>query len=84
MARGLSRQGGIKFKIEKVNIISYAIKKEQETEVQAAFKKTLVVRSKGAEAKELADMYFFETLVRVHRAGEGAPYTGLKPGGTEV
>jgi hypothetical protein len=25
MARGLSRQGGIKFKIEKVNIISYAI-----------------------------------------------------------
>ena len=26
-------------------------------------------------------MYFFETLVRIHRAGEGAPYTGLKPGG---
>ena len=25
-------------------------------------------------------MYFFETLVRIHRAGEGAPYTGLKPG----
>ena len=23
-------------------------------------------------------MYFFETLVRIHRAGEGAPYTGLK------
>ena len=28
----------------------------------------------------MADMYFFETLVRIHRAGEGAPYTGLKPG----
>jgi len=28
--------------------------------------------------QELADMYFFETLVRIHRAGEGAPYTGLK------
>jgi hypothetical protein len=26
-------------------------------------------------------MYFFETLVRIHRAGEGAPYTGLKPAG---
>jgi hypothetical protein len=25
-------------------------------------------------------MYFFETLVRIHRAGEGATYTGLKPG----
>jgi len=39
------------------------------------------VRRKGPEAKELADRYFFETLVRVHRAGEGAPYTGLKPAG---
>jgi hypothetical protein len=31
----------------------------------------------------LADLFFFETLVRVHRAGEGAPYTGLKPAGVE-
>ena len=45
-----------------------------------AFKKTLAVRAKGNEARELADMYFFETLVRTHREGEGAPYTGLKPG----
>jgi hypothetical protein len=29
----------------------------------------------------MADLWFFETLVRVHRAGEGAPYTGLKPAG---
>ena len=35
-------------------------------------------RTKGAEAKELADKYFLETLVRLHREGEGAPYTGLK------
>jgi hypothetical protein len=26
----------------------------------------------------------FEALVRVHRAGEGAPYTGLEPAGTAV
>ncbi|MCL5024354.1 MAG: DUF6448 family protein [Nitrospirae bacterium] len=58
------------------------VKKENESEISELFKKTLVVRSKGAEAKELADMYFFETLVRIHRAGEGAPYTGLKPAGT--
>lgn len=45
-----------------------------------AFNKTIAVRAKSSEAKELADMYFFETLVRIHRAGEGAPYTGLKPG----
>ena len=34
--------------------------------------------------KELADTYFFETLVRLHRAGEGEPYTGLKPAGTPI
>jgi len=53
------------------------VKKEYESEIRTAFEKTLVVRSKGLEASELADMYFFETLVRLHRAGEGAPYTGL-------
>lgn len=54
------------------------VKKDNEGEIRAAFKKTLNVRSKGPEARELADMYFFETLVRIHRAGEGASYTGLK------
>lgn len=54
------------------------VKKEDEEQVKAAFKKTMSVRSKGPEAKELADNYFFETIVRIHRAGEGAPYTGLK------
>jgi hypothetical protein len=56
------------------------VKADDEKEIRVAFQKTLAVRAKGAEAKELADMYFFETLVRIHRAGEGAPYTGLKPG----
>ena len=56
------------------------VREKDEKEIQDAFEKTLAVRTKGSEAKELADMYFFETLVRIHRAGEGAPYTGLKPG----
>lgn len=56
------------------------VRSEEEKQIQAAFQKTLAVRAKGSEAKELADMYFFETLVRIHREGEGAPYTGLKPG----
>ena len=55
------------------------VRQEEEKQIQAAFQKTLAVRAKGSEAKELADMYFFETLVRIHREGEGAPYTGLKP-----
>lgn len=57
------------------------VRTADEKELNTAFKKTLAVRAKGDEARELADMYFFETLVRIHRAGEGAPYTGLKPGG---
>lgn len=57
------------------------VKKEDEAEIKNLFQKTIIVRSKGKEAQELADRYFFETLVRIHRAGEGEPYTGLKPSG---
>ena len=59
------------------------VKKEQEGEIREAFQKTMAVRTKGPEVKELADMYFFETLVRIHRASEGAPYTGLTKGPAE-
>lgn len=54
------------------------IRKADEPEIKAAFAKAVAVRAKGAEARELADQYFLETLVRIHRAGEGAPFTGLK------
>lgn len=57
------------------------VKKDAETEVRSAFQTALAERAKSAEAKEKADMKFFETLVRVHRAGEGASFTGLKPAG---
>lgn len=57
---------------------------QNEQEVRAAFDKALVVREKGREARELADRFFFETLVRVHRASEGAAFTGLKPADTPV
>ncbi len=60
------------------------VKPDGEAEVKAAFAKTLAVRTKCAEARELADQFFFETLVRVHRAGEGEPFTGLKTAGTEL
>jgi hypothetical protein len=55
-----------------------------EGEIKAAFHKTMAVRGKGKEAKDLADRFFFETLVRVHRAGEGAPYTGLRDSAAEA
>lgn len=52
---------------------------DDEQMIRTAFQKTLDVRKLGVQARDLADMYFFETLVRIHRAGESAPYTGLKP-----
>jgi hypothetical protein len=58
------------------------VSKEGEDEVREAFAIALKVRSLGEDARKLADTHFFETLVRVHRAGEGVPFTGLKPAGT--
>lgn len=65
-----------------VTIVLKWIKKEHENEITSLFKKTVALRKTSPEAKEIADRLFFETLVRIHRAGEGAPFTGLKE--TEV
>lgn len=54
---------------------------DREAEVKEAFGRALQVRQLGAGAQALADTWFFETVVRVHRAGEGAPFDGLKPAG---
>lgn len=67
-----------------VNLVLIWVQKKDEAEIRKSFQKTLAVRKMNPEAKELADTYFFETLVRIHRAGEGAPYTGLKPTGRDL
>ncbi len=56
------------------------LRPSDENVIRDAFEMARAVRAKGGKAKELADMYFFEPLVRIHREGEGALYTGLKPG----
>jgi hypothetical protein len=64
-----------------VDLVLVWVQKDDEAEVLGHFQKTLAVRKLSPQARDLADMYFFETLVRLHRAGEGAGYTGLKPAG---
>lgn len=64
-----------------VKIVLPFVKKDGEEEVTRAFEIAEKARGYGGAAREVADLYFFETAVRVHRAGEGAPYTGLKPAG---
>jgi len=64
-----------------VNLVLVWVQKKDEAEIRKQFDKTVAVRKVNALAKDLVDMYFFETLVRIHRAGEGAGYTGLKAAG---
>lgn len=64
-----------------INYVLIWVKAEDETEIKEMFSNVNKVRSLGPEAKELADMYFFETVVRVHRMGEREPYTGIKTAG---
>jgi hypothetical protein len=65
-----------------VNLVLVWVRKSDEAEIRSAFQRASNVRKAGGEARQLADTAFYETLVRVHRAGEGAPYDGLKPAGT--
>jgi hypothetical protein len=56
---------------------------EAEAEIARTFERSVIARTQGAEARAVADRHFMETVVRLHRAGEHAPYTGLQPAGTD-
>ncbi len=56
-----------------VNLVLVWVQKKDEGEIRKAFDQ--------ARKKEIEPRKFYETLVRVHRAGEGAPFEGLKPAG---
>jgi len=67
--------------------INYALKwipADGEAELRDVFEKALKVRTLGAEAAELADRLFLETMVRIHRMGEGVGFTGIQPVGTQI
>lgn len=65
-----------------VNLVLKWVTKEQEKEIITLFQKTYELRNGDKEVYEIVEKHFFETLVRLHRETEGAPYTGLKPAGT--
>jgi hypothetical protein len=67
--------------------LAYALKwitPEGEPELREVFERALAARKLGPAAQEVADRWFLENLVRIHRAGEGAPFTGLQPAGVPV
>jgi hypothetical protein len=57
------------------------VKKDNEKEIKEAFNKTVAEITENPKGKEAAEMKFFSSLVRIHRAGEGASFEGLKPAG---
>ncbi len=67
-----------------INYILKWVSPESEQELSQVFELTMKVRGLNAESAELADRYLFDNLVRIHRAGEGVPFTGVKPSGTPV
>jgi len=67
------------FALGKADPVLKWVRPESETEIRKAFDLASKVRAMGTEGAELAEAFFFETLVRIHRAGEGAPFEGLKP-----
>ncbi|EYR63668.1 hypothetical protein N866_19000 [Actinotalea ferrariae CF5-4] len=67
-----------------VNLLLPYVHADGEDEVREVFALVRTVRHEGTTAREVADRLLFETVVRVHRAGEGAPFTGLKPAGLDV
>jgi hypothetical protein len=67
-----------------VDVVLPYVPPEGEGEVRDAFGLVLAARDEGPTARRVADRSFFETVVRIHRAGEGAPFTGVKPAGLPV
>ena len=55
------------------------VRPQDEDEIRRAFGLTMAARAAGSASRTVADRYLFETLVRIHRAGEGEAFTGLKP-----
>jgi len=69
---------------DNVNYVLPWVRAEDEHQIRRAFGHAMAVRKLGPHARDLADTHFFETLVRAHRASEGAPYTGLRAAGADL
>ncbi|HLS12873.1 MAG TPA: DUF6448 family protein, partial [Flavobacteriaceae bacterium] len=65
-----------------VELVLKWIDSHQEQEVIALFNKTYNLKDGDIEVYTIVEKHFLETLVRLHRETEGAPFTGLKPAGS--
>ncbi len=70
------------FDENKVELVLKWVEEEHEAEIKSLFAKTHALKNEDAEIYQIVEKHFLETLVRLHREGEGASYTGLKPAGS--
>ena len=66
-----------------INLVLPYAPASAEAELKATFAEARKVRALGPDGRKLADRSFMETAIRLHRAGEGAGFTGLKPAGID-
>ncbi len=66
----------------RVTVVLKWVAPEYEEEVTNLFNKTIRLKQEDQEQYAIVEKQFLETLVRLHREGEGAPFTGLKPAGS--
>jgi len=71
-------------RMNNVNIVLKWVPAASEAEIKNAFSQIMKVRVLNDDAKDIADKYFFDTLVRIHRTGEGVAFTGVKPVGAPI
>jgi len=64
-----------------VNLVYKWIDKSHEVEITSLFNKTYSLRNGDKEIYTIVEKHFLETLVRLHRETENAPFTGIKPAG---
>lgn len=79
-----AKDGKLALESKNLNYAPKWIEADGEKELRKIFDQSIKVRALGPDARDLADQYFLESLVRIHRAGEGAPFEGLKPSGVPI
>jgi hypothetical protein len=72
------------FEVDNVKFALPWVPESDEGEVREAFKRVQRVRKKwDSESSDISELWFFELVVRLHRAGEDEPFTGLRPAGLD-
>ena len=72
----------IAFEQQNVEPVLKWVEPKYDEVITEKFNQTLKLQGDNEEVNKILRTHFLETLVRLHREGEGASFTGLKPAGS--